>query len=325
MDDPKILVSFDLPRVYMKRIEDISADVKVQKSQDEKELIELIEDADILLAGLFSRDIFLAASKLKWIQTTGAGVERFLFPEVIESHVLITSASGVHPIPVAEHALGMILCFCRKLHIFIRTQMEGKWERRSFLSSIREGEGVEELHGKTIGIVGFGRIGMEIAKKAKALGMRVIATKRDPLHQTGETHIIPLENLKGLLAESDFVVLSVPLTKETKGMIGEAELRSMKKTSYLINVSRGKVVQEDKLIRALKEGWIAGAGLDVFETEPLPASSELWRMKNVIITPHLAGATPLYLERLTDIFCENLGRFLKKEPLINVVDKSIGY
>ncbi|MFX1487009.1 MAG: D-2-hydroxyacid dehydrogenase [Promethearchaeota archaeon] len=325
MNGPKILISFDLPSVYIKRIEDISINVKVQKSQDEKELLELIEDADILLAGIFSREMLLAANKLKWIQTTGAGVERFLFPEIIKSHIVITSASGIHPIPVAEHTLGMILCFCRKLHIFIRNQMEGKWERRSFLSSIREGEGVEELCGKTVGIVGLGRIGTEIAKEAKALGARVVATKRDQFHQTGETRIIPLENLKELLAESDFVVLSPPLTKETEGMIGEAELRSMKKTGYLINVSRGKVVQEDKLIQALKEGWIAGAGLDVFETEPLPTSSELWKMKNVIITPHLAGATPLYLERLTDIFCENLRRFLKKDPLINVVDKSIGY
>ncbi|MFX0097247.1 MAG: D-2-hydroxyacid dehydrogenase [Candidatus Hodarchaeota archaeon] len=325
MNGSKILVSFDLPGVYMRRIADVSTNIKVQKGQDEKELVELIEDADILLAGTFSREMFLAAKKLKWIQALGAGVERFLLPEIVKSSIIITSASGIHPIPVSEHALGMIFCFCRKLHTFIRNQMEGKWQRKSFISSIREGEGVEELHGKTMGIVGLGMIGIEIAKKAKALGMKVVATKRNPLAQKGHIQTIPLKNLRNLLAESDFVVLSVPLTKETKGMIGEAQLRSMRKTSYLINISRGKVVQEDKLIQALKEGWIAGAGLDVFETEPLPASSELWKMKNVIITPHLAGATPLYLERLTDIFCENLGRFLKKEPLINVVDKNIGY
>ncbi|MFX1352102.1 MAG: NAD(P)-dependent oxidoreductase, partial [Promethearchaeota archaeon] len=159
MDGPKILVSFDLPDSCMRRISDVSTRVEVQKSGNEKELMELIEDADILFAGTFSREMFLAAKKLKWIQALGAGVERFLIPEIVKSRVIITSASGIHPIPVSEHALGMILCFCRKLHTLIRNQMEGKWERKSFISSIREGEGVEELHGKTAGVVGLGRIG----------------------------------------------------------------------------------------------------------------------------------------------------------------------
>ena len=131
--------------------------------------------------------------------------------------------------------------------------------------------------------------------------------------------------MKRLLAESDFVVLSLPLTKETRGMIGEEQLRNMKRTSYLINVSRGRIVRENMLIKALKGGWIAGAGLDTFEDEPLPETSELWTLKNVIITPHVAGQTPYYMERLTDLFCENLDRFIHKRHLINVVDKTLGY
>lgn len=293
------------------------------KSEKEEELLSLIKDTDILFAGIFTRKLFLTANKLKWIQTISAGVERFLIPEVVQSPVIITNASGVHSIPITEHVIGMMLCFCRKLHIFIRNQLERRWE--GFGTSLIEQ--IEELSGKTVGIVGLGRIGGEIAKKAKALGMRVIATRRKPNAQKPDyvDKLVSRKDLKALLAESDFVIIAVPLTKETEGMIGEAELRSMKRTSYLINISRGKIVQEDKLVQALKEEWIAGAGLDTFEKEPLPQDSELWSMKNVIITPHVAGATPRYLERATNIFCENLRRFIRNEPLINVVNKNLGY
>lgn len=155
--------------------------------------------------------------------------------------------------------------------------------------------------------------------------MKVIATKRRP--STKSDHVDELfspESLQELLAKSDLVVLTVPLTVETKGMIGEDQLRGMMKTAYPINVSRGKIIKEDSLIRALKEGWISSAGLDVFESEPLPPHSELWSMKNVIVTPHMAGSTPHYWERATSIF-ENLKRFAYNKPMINVVDKKAGY
>jgi len=324
MNGANILISFDLPTRYLKKIEDVSAHLKVQQSHDEKQLLNLIKDADILLAGFLSREMFRAAQKLKWIQSVGAGVDRYLFPEVVKSQVTITNASGVHPIPISEHVIGMMLCFCRKLHFFIRSQMEGKWRRDE--GRLGEEE-IEELSDKTVGIFGLGRIGDELAKKAKCLGMRVIATRKNPYAPAPDyvDKLIQPRNLEELLTESDFVVLTLPLTTETRGIIGEEQFRSMKKTSYLINVGRGKLVQEDKLIKALNEGWIAGAGLDTFEMEPLPRDSDLWRMHNVIITPHIAGATPHYLERLTDIFCENLERFLRNEKLINVVNKTLGY
>jgi len=323
MNEITLLVSFDLPDAYIKKIEKVSANVKVLQSFDEKELLHLVENADILFAGAFSLEMFLKAKKLEWVQTVGAGVNRYLFPEVVKSHVIITSAGGVHPIPISEHVIGVMLSLCRKLHFFIRNQMERKWER----NGAELMEQIEELSGKTVGIVGLGRIGSEVAKKAKCLGMKIIATKRNPTipKPIYIDKLVHPENLKELLAESDFVVLTLPLTKETEGMLGESQLKSMKRTSYLINVGRGKIVQEDKLIQALKEGWIAGAGLDTFETEPLPQNSELWNMKNLIITPHVAGSTPYYFERLTNIFCENLNRFIHNKPLINVVDKSIGY
>lgn len=324
MNKMKVLISFDLPRVYEQKVRNVSSSLEVVQSGDKEEALHLVEDADILFAGFFSKELFLAARRLKWIQAWGAGVDRFLFPEVVKSRVMVTNAGGVHPTPISEHVIGVMICFCRKLHLFIRNQVEKKWERyESWVST----EQLEELSGKTVGIVGLGRIGTEIAEKARCLGMRVIATRRDTsrLASTSVHRLFHPADMDQLLAESDFVVLSLPLTRETQGMIGEKQLKNMKRTGYLINASRGRIVQEDKLIEALKQGWIAGAGLDTFENEPLPESSELWGFKNVIITPHVAGLTPYYMERLTNIFCENLDRFIRKQPLMNVVDKTLGY
>jgi phosphoglycerate dehydrogenase-like enzyme len=324
LDKIKVLVSFDLPDIYVEKIRSVSPTLEVVQSKNKADALRFVCDADVLFAGFFSKELFTAARKLKWIQAWGAGVDTLLVPEVVNSHVLVTSAGGVHPTPISEHVAGLMLCLCRKLHLFIRNQSERKWWR---YETDELTEQVEELWGKTVGVVGLGKIGTEIAKKAKCLGMRVIATKRvtSGSASTSVDRLIPPADLNQLLAESDFVVLSLPLTNETRGMIGEAQLKSMKRTGYLINVSRGKIVQEDKLIEALKMGWIAGAGLDTFENEPLPESSELWSFKNVIITPHVAGLTPYYMERLTDIFCENLNRFIRNQPLVNVVDKTLGY
>jgi len=323
MEMTKILISFDLPEIYVEKIRSVSPEVEVVKSKDKEEALELAKDVDCLFAGFFSKELLQGAKKLKWIQSWGAGVERILIPEVVKSRVIVTNAGGIHPTPISEHVIGMMLCFTRRLHVYIRNQTEKKWEQLETWTSPM----VEELSGKTLGIVGLGKIGTEIAKKAKCLGMRVIATKRD-LTSPALTYVEKLvspADLNQLLAESDFAVLSLPLTKETEGMIGERQLRSMKPTGILINVSRGKIIQENKLVQALKQGWIGGAGLDTFENEPLPENSELWNFKNVIITPHIAGDTPHYAERLTNIFTENLNRFLRKQPLINVVDKNLGY
>jgi len=323
LNEVEILVSFDLPSAYVKKIEDVSPKFTVQKSHKKKELLGHIKNAEILFAGVFSLEMFLAARKLKWIQIAGAGADRFLFPEVVNSQVIITNSGDILSNPASEHVIAIMLSFCRKLHSLIINQAEKKWERYGGYL----GEQFEELSGKTIGIVGLGRIGEKVAKKAKSLGMKVIATKRN-LSAPKPNYIDKLlnrENLRELLKKSDFVVLTVPLTKETEGLIGEAQLRCMKKTSYLINISRGKIVQEDELIKALEEGWIAGAGLDTFEEEPLIQGSKLWDMKNVIITPHVAGISRSFLERLTNVFCQNLKLFLNNETLINIVDKNIGY
>jgi phosphoglycerate dehydrogenase-like enzyme len=323
MEELRLLASFALPAQYIERIRAVSPKIKVKQSQNREEALAMIVDADILLAGFFSLELFKAAKQLKWIQTLYAGVDAFLYPDVVRSPVIITNAGGVNAIPVSEQVVGMMLCLSRKLHIFMRNQKERKWKTNDVDLIFK----MDELSGKTAGLVGLGRIGSEIAKKAKCLGMRVIATRRNPsaLKPDYVDELIPVENLEELLAQSDFVIIQIPLTRDTEGMFGEKEFHHMKRTAYLINASRGNIVKEDELIKALKEERIAGAALDTFAVEPLPQDSPLWNMENVIITPHVAGLTPFYPERLTDLFCENLKRFMGNQPLVNVVDKTRGY
>ncbi len=318
-----VLISFDLPKELVEKIKSVSPKMRVQLSSKEKEILKLAENAHVLFVGKFSPDIFLAAKNLRWIQTNLVGVDRFLFPDIVKSNVVMTNARGVNSTAVAEQVLGMMLCLSRKLHFFIRNQGKNLW-KTSDADLLPK---LDELSGKTLGLIGLGAIGQEIAKRAACLEMNVIATRRNSSLSKPSyvNEIMPTENLKVLLAKSDFVVVQVPLTTETEGIIGENELRSMKPTAFLINASRGNTIQEESLIRSLQEGWIAGAGLDTFATEPLPKNSPLWSMENVIITPHVAGLTPRYMDRLVDIFCENLKHFLSNEKLINVVDKTRGY
>jgi D-2-hydroxyacid dehydrogenase (NADP+) len=323
LDELNLLISFSLPTPYVERIRAFSPKVTVQQSRNKEEALALAKDVDILLAGFFSLELFKAAKRLKWIQTLFAGVDAFLYPEVVKSSVVITNASGVNSIAVSEQVIGMMLCLNRKLHLFMRNQTERRWKTNDAELMFQ----MDELSGKTAGLVGLGRIGSEIAKKAKCFGMKVIATRRNPSTPKPDyvDKLVPPGNLEELLADSDFVIIQIPLTKDTEGMFGEKELHRMKRTAYLVNASRGNIIKEDALVKALKEGWIAGAALDTFSMEPLPEDSPLWNMQNVIITPHVAGFTPRYMERLTDLFCDNLRRFMNGEPLINVVDKSRGY
>jgi phosphoglycerate dehydrogenase-like enzyme len=184
------------------------------------------------------------------------------------------------------------------------------------------------LRSKTLGIVGLGNIGREVARLAKAFGMRVVATRRSAKQVAQARYVdvlLPREQLPQLLSDSDFVVISLPLTPETNEFIGEEELRTMKSTAYLINIARGNIVDEKALIRALDEKWIAGAGLDVFAREPLPTDSKLWGFANVILSPHVAGDMEDYKERATKLFCENLRRYMSGKKLLNVVSKRKGY
>jgi D-2-hydroxyacid dehydrogenase (NADP+) len=258
------------------------------------------------------------APGLRWIQLTSAGVDRAARSGLVGSEFMITNASGVHATPIGEYVLCVMLMFCKGAATFVRAQERREWSR--FMS--------RELHGKTVGIVGYGHIGEGVAKLAKAFGCRIVATRRSVTERTHTDlvdELLPASDLPELLAQSDFVVLAVPLTKETRHMIGAAELRSMKPSAVLINIARGAVIDTEALISALKDGGIAGAGLDVFEQEPLPPESELWSLENVIMSPHISGGTEIYNQRAVAIFCENLRRYLAGEPLMNLVDAERGY
>jgi len=258
------------------------------------------------------------APRLKWVQLTSAGADRLLSSGFIEEGVVVTTVSGLHATPIGEYVLCVMLMFAKGAPTFMRAQRERRWARYM----------PKELLGSTVGIVGMGNIGGEVARLAKAFGCRVIATRRSVEQVGSDEHcdeLLPASELPRLLGESDYVVLAVPLTDETRGMIGERELRAMKPTAVLINIARGAVVVEADLVRALREGWIAGAGLDVFEKEPLPEDSPLWELDNAIVSPHISGGTEIYNRRAVEIFADNLRRYLAGEPLRNVVDPVRGY
>jgi phosphoglycerate dehydrogenase-like enzyme len=249
---------------------------------------------------------------------------------------VFTTTSGLHAINIGEYVLASILAWTRKLPELFDLQRKREWPSDRWTRYAPS-----ELRGATMGVVGYGSIGREVGRLAKALGMRVLAVKRrvelageqdayevngvgDPGGVLPDALYSP-EQLREMLALCDYVVLTVPLTRETQGMVGEEELRAMKPTAYLVNIARGQVCDESALVHALQAGWIAGAGLDVFAQEPLPEASPLWTMPNVILTPHLSGFSRNYEQRAADIFRENLGRYIAGQPLLNVVNKSLGY
>lgn len=287
-------------------------------------LAAILAQAEVLFTSIvMPPDIVDLAPRLRWVQVTAAGVEELLDSELARSGVNLTTASGIHAVPIGEYVMGVMLAFAKGLPAAMRAQAQRTW--RPYLA--------EELCGKTVGILGLGAIGSYVAKLAKADGMRVLAIRRSVRRRaTGQKaaitdvdELLPPSDLPYLLSGADYVVIAVPLTPKSRGLIGERELRTMRPTARLINISRGAVIDEAALVRALKEEWIAGAALDVFQEEPLPPDSELWGMDNVILTPHISGGTPAYMERAVALFCDNLRRYLAGEPLRNTVDLQRGY
>jgi len=254
--------------------------------------------------------------RLKWLHVTRGGVNAYLTPSVKARPIQVTGSKGIHGTVFSEFALACILMLAKRLPDCIAAQREKRWQK---LAPI-------EIEGKTLGIVGLGTAGSALARKAKTLGMRVLATKRtSTIKPEFVDRLGTPEFLPQLLAESDFVVLLLASVPSTFNIIGENELRRMKPTAYLINLTGGRSIEETLLVRALNEGWIAGAVLDAFTRQPLPKDSELWTLRNVIITPRIAGIPSEKWPALLPIFRENLGRFLTGEPLQNVVDKDLGY
>lgn len=303
----------------LKRIHEIMPGYDVRVTQDREEIASLRDDVEIL-AGWPVADLLVSAPHLRWYQQWAAGSDWLQrYPATAERPFLATNASGVHPIQVTEHVFALMLAFVRKLPQAIRNQVEHKWEAPP-------GETLHELYQRTLLIIGLGAIGERIARMGNGLGMRVSGTRRTAVKPPpGVEAVYTPAHLLEILPQADFVVLATPLTPETTRIIGERELRAMKQSAFLVNIGRGKLIDEPVLIRALQEGWIAGAGLDVFETEPLPADSPLWALPNVIITAHYAGASPRYYERAMPIFLDNLQRYRDGRPLRNPVDKRAGH
>lgn len=283
-----------------------------------EDLANRIHEADVLVtSGFWHNGLFDMAPKLQFVQSISAGVDQYDQALFRQQRARLASAAGVNANAVAQHALALILSFARLLHTG-RDHQQQKFYR-GMISDLGQRE--DELGGKTILIVGLGRIGRKLARLAKAFEMQVLATKRDPSRDAGLADAVyPSERLPELLPQADYVVLTCPLTPDTEGLIDTAALANMRPETYLINVARGRVVDEPALIAALQSDQLAGAGLDCMWEEPLPVASPLWEMQNVIITPHAAGETRQYETKIVDILLENLERLWRGEKeLVNEV------
>ncbi len=286
----------------------------------QEDLDSLLAQAEVIFGVLLFPDNLLArAPKLKWIHIGGTGIDPYIASGIFDGNVTVTNSRGAVAIPIAEHALTFIMMLAKKAPQLLENKRKRLWEPFNTM----------EVRNRTVGLIGLGAIGSEIAKLARGCGMRVIATRKSSTqHESGVAgvdELYPGKDLPRLLGESDFVVIAAPLTPETKGMINEQTLHMMKSTAYLINIARGQIVNQPDLIKALREGWIAGAGLDVFEKEPLPPDNEMWQLPNVVMSFHMAGFTDTNHQRVIDLFKNNLRRYLAGEKLFNIVDKQKRY
>lgn len=284
--------------------------------------------------GKITPELLAAAAKLRWVQSPTASLEHYLFPALIEHPCTLTNMRGLFSDVIADQVFGYILCFARNLHTYIRRQMRAEWrpvggetERPDFSTGPGTVNGLDRAHlhlaDCTLGVVGCGSIGGEVCRRGLAFGMTVRAV--DPVRTEPPApgvRIGRMEELDGMLAASHFVVIAAPHTPETGRMFDAARIARMRRDGYLINIGRGAIVVLDDLVEALESGAIAGAALDVFEVEPLPADHKLWRMENAILTPHIAGYSPRIAGRHLSVLLENVRRFARGEPLINVADKA---
>jgi len=288
---------------------------------DRDELRRLLPEADVAFTPFVDRDVFVSASRLRWVQSPAVGVGSLMFPELLASPVVLTSARGIRARSIAEHVLGVTIGLARRIPATLRAQAEHRWAQEELETETCT------LHGQRLGIVGLGAIGVEIVKIAAPFGFRISAIRRRAGQRPpdGVEAVWTPDRLPDLLAQSDVVVLAAPHTPETKRLIGRAQIDRMKRGALLVNIARGKLVDDEALIEALRDGRLGGAALDVFSQEPLEPSSPYWDLPNVIITPHTSGAMKDYWTPLVALFADNLRRFEKGEPLLNVVDKVAGY
>lgn len=331
---PTIILRFALEEPYLTTLRSTFPEVDFPICATPEELAAAIGAADALIGGgALDAALLDAAPRLRWVQLPVAGVDGMDTAPLVARGIMVTTFSGVTAPNIAEHVMMLMFAFARNLRLLLGQQEKHIWrdgagpgDPRQRAASRTLFPPVFELEGQTLGVVGLGAIGDALARKAHGVGMRVIATRRrggeTPAHL--ERLYAPAE-LDTLLAEADHVALCLPLTAESRGLIGARELGLMRPTAYLYNTGRGKLVDQDALIAALRSGTIAGAGLDVTTPEPLPADSPLWDLPNVLMTAHTSGATPRHWERGLALISENVRRFLAGEPLRNRFDPAAGY
>lgn len=289
-----------------------------------EEAIAAVRGAEVYLGYGFPKPLFDAGHPtLRWVHSGAAGVGSALYPEMRDSRILLTNSAGIHAEPMAETVLAMVLHFARGLDLAIRSQAARSWGKAPFEAAESP---VREIGGATMGILGLGGIGRAIARRALALDMQVLAWKRTAGDAPeGVELCLGDEGFRSILERSDYLVLTVPETGETRGLVGAEALGRMRAGAVLVNVARGRVVDEEALIEALRGGRLRGAGLDVFREEPLPRDSPLWEMENVLITPHASATSRGFWPRQTELIVDNVGRYLRGAPLRNLVDKGAGY
>lgn len=320
---PLKLVVIDKPGAnHLKVLDTLQAPLNVVVSNDGALLRKSVQDAEVILNGIpdghLLRDIFVRATRLRWVHSLSDGVEKILFPELVASPAVLTNARGVFKRSLAEFVIGAVLYFAKDLRRVIRSQQAGIWDRFE----------MEEVHGKVMGIVGYGETGRACAERAHPLGMKVLGLRRRPELSRKDPWLRAVfgpEGLHGLLEQSDYVVLTAPATPQTRRLIGKIEFEAMRPSAVLINVGRGSSVDEAAMIKALEHGRVRGAALDVYETEPLASGHPFFRLENVLLSPHCADHTPGFAELDMEFFTQNLHRFLNGQPLENVVDKEAGY
>ncbi len=325
-----VVVTRKIGETYLKQIQSVSPDINLidasaffymepgEDPASRQKIDALLAQADIVVGHWPPRDIVSRAPHLKWFHTFLAGVDAPDYARMLEKGITVTNSTGIHGTQISELVFEKMLMHAKRAFFSYQMQQEKKWSR--FIPSL--------LSGKTLGIVGLGNIGKEVARLGKAFGMKVIANRRSvtELSKTENVDILmPTSQLIELLSQSDYVVLSMAVTPETDKIIGEKELRAMKPTAFLVNIARGKVVDEEALIRALRENRIGGAGLDTVSREPLPPESPIWDLPNLILTPHISGVREDYLDLAVPLFCENLKRYLASEKMLNVIDRKKGY
>lgn len=290
-----------------------------------RETLRAHPEADVVCTFSPTDDLLDIAPSLRWLALPSAGADRAVGLSWFgrPGTPTVTTANGVHATPIGEFVFSMMLMWARQWPRILDLQRQGKWADRPTWSTLTG----RELADATLGILGLGAIGRQVAHYGRAFGMRVLATRRSASGTSDPDvdEVIPAERLSELLQRSDYVVVSVPGTPATRHMIGAAQLAQMKPDAFLVNIARGQIVDTDALVAALQHGTIGGAGLDVTDPEPLPESSPLWHLPNVILSPHVSGVTGRYSERFTDLFLDNIRRYRAGEPLRNVVDAERGY